>query len=177
VLCVISIIGTLWYAVSQTLTLFGSPADSPATDIFVGFLNFALPLLVAYTISANHPSSRILILGYATAVYVWALYTERLSEVLSQGPYISAAIATIAYVFVLIWLFRSPKMRYYFALIKNRPVPADLLEFGDSLAGDSWLSENARNRLNWVADHLETIVLVGFIVVVIIAFSVTGKYS
>jgi len=129
-------------------------------------------MLIAYSIVINNPFSRLLILSYTILISLlylnrWQLTEIEIDELTIRGPVIAAALALISY-----WLYRSRKMRYYFALIKGFPVPDDLARSGDSLAGDAWLGDRLRSRINWVADHLESIVLIGFIAVVAIAYLV-----
>jgi len=65
-------------------------------------------------------------------------------------------------------------MRFYYALISGRPVPSDLESRAAVYMDDSKLNPRWRVALDWVADPLETTVLLGFIALAIYAYVSTG---
>ena len=86
---------------------------------------------------------------------------------------IKTVVVTAVVLVVFVRLFRSPKMRYYYASISNKPIPPDLALRAVELQGGTWLSPQARESLAWFLDHMETIVMVGFIFAAIYAFMST----
>jgi hypothetical protein len=80
-----------------------------------------------------------------------------------------AVLATVVY-----WLFGSPKMRFYYATIANRPIADELRARADELQGGLSLSPRVRTVVEWIVDRAETAVLLGFIAVVLYAFWGTG---
>lgn len=174
ILCILSTIGTLLYAVFTTVSMESGFYDAPPGLVVFSFLHFLMPVVIAYTITTNNPSSRILILAYlitASLLFLNGWDFPRLAT--SVSPH-HAIIVFVTVVLTVHWLYRSRKMRYYYAMIRDQGVPPDLVQYGDALAGDSWLSERMRTRIYWLTDNLETVVLIGFIVVVLIAFGMTG---
>ncbi len=171
-LSMFSIVGTLFYAVLQSLS---GLAELGIEAAYVAMLHFILPLGVVYTVTANSPLSRIVIVTYtlilSSATFAGKGWLASLPVFDSYGELIIGAFLTV----VLTWLFASPKMRFYYALLSGKPVPQDLAARADELHGGIWLSANARERLSWFLDHLEILVLVGFIVLVLYALSMTGS--
>ena len=55
-------------------------------------------------------------------------------------------------------------------LLRDRPVPDDLADRAWELAATSSLSPGTKRFMEWLTDHLETVVLVGFIILVIYAW-------
>lgn len=171
---IISIIGVLVYAIATSITGTRTNPDAQAAA-YVAVLHFLIPLSIAYTISGNHPLSRPLI-----AVYIVILSVATLAgfgflgelEIDDSRKTIGTA-AVLAATFA--WLFRSPKMRFYYALISTKPIPADLRDRAAELAGRTWLSPKKSATIEWVAEHLENVVLLGFIAVVIYALFSTGN--
>ncbi len=174
-LCIISFVGTLWYSIVEILSVGGSSGASPASDAFLGFFHLVLPLAIAVSICTNHPSSRILILAYVTTLYVVTLTGDRLPRFVSATTTNDVIITTIAFLGVVVWLYRSRRMRYYYAIIQDHPVPQDLADQADDLSGNAWLSEKLRKRLNWLADNLELIIYAALIFGLVAAVSLIGN--
>lgn len=78
--------------------------------------------------------------------------------------------AAILVITVFYWLFRSPKMRCYYALIAGKAVPEDLADRVDQLMEKRLLSPAARERVHAMLDSVETLIILGFIVAVVVAF-------
>ena len=167
-LSIFSIIGVLVYAIAISITGIRSGPD-PQSAAYVAVLHFLIPLGIAYTVGGNYPLSRLLI-----AVYVVTLSIATLAGIGFLGELqIDSSRKTIGTVAVLastiLWLFQSPKMRLYYALISGKPVPTDLVDRVDELTENTWLSPRATAAIDWFADNLETVVLLGFIAVTIFA--------
>ena len=169
-LAIFSVVGTMLYSALAMSPFPGTPAIDPDKALYIAVLHFLLPIAVAYTIMMNHWVSRFLIFAYFVILYVATLMGK---GVLGTVPIMSSTrtiVATAVFAVIIGWLFRGPRMRYYYALLADKPVPDDLVERGEELAGRNWLSSRTRNVIEWFADNLETVVLLGFVVVVIYAF-------
>ena len=170
VLSLFSVIGVFVYAVAVGIRT-GSVTEIISIDaIYVAVLHFLLPFGVFYMVSINSYFSRPILTIYFTAMYVATLggigYLGELPFTSAQ----KAAVATPLLLIALYWLFGSARMRVFYALLRDRPVPVDLQDRLDEFAGRHWPSERVRQRLEWLADHLETVVLVGLIVGVVFAY-------
>lgn len=175
VLALLSSVGLLVFAVADSLSTAGSSAFDAEEALYIAVLHFVLPLTIAYTISTNSPLSKPLILAYILVLFAATMMgIGYLGELEFQGE-LKAVVATAIFLVVLLWLVGSPKMRLYYVLLSGKPVPEDLQHRVHELSGKSWLGPKARQTLDWVADNLETIVLLGFIVVVLYAFHLTGS--
>ena len=173
VLSIFSIIGVLVYAIAISITGMSTGPDVQSAA-YVAVLHFLLPLSIAYTIGGNHPLSRILIAIYVVVLGAATLLGLGFLGELRIGDSIKA-VGSVAFLSaVLIWLFQNPKMRYYYALVSNESIPPDLEARASELAGRNWLKPKTKAILEWFADHLETVVLLGFIAVAIYARIRTG---
>lgn len=173
VLSIFSVIGVLFYAIAITTT--GSlPEPDPVGATYVAVLHFVLPLMVTYTISGNYSSSRILITIYVAVLYGAILLGIGYLGRLETEPAVKEIVTTAAVAVIAAWLYRSPKMRFYYAIVSGKPVPSDLVGREEELAGRAWLSPKRRATLEKVADNLETLVLFGFIAVVVYALISTA---
>ncbi len=173
VLSIFSIIGVLVYAIAISITGIRTGPDAQSAA-YVAVLHFLLPLSIAYTIGGNHPLSRILIAFYVVVLGTATLLGVGFLGELHFGDSIKAVASFASISAVLIWLFRNPRMRYYYALVSNDSIPPDLEARASELAGRNWLKPKTKAILEWFADHLETVVLLGFVAVVIYAFVNTG---
>ncbi len=173
VLSIFSIIGVLIYAVAISITGIHTGPDAQSAA-YVAVLHFLLPLSIAYTIGGNHPLSRTLIAIYVVVLGAATLFGVGFLGELRIGESIKV-IGSVAFLStVLIWLFRDPRMRYYYALVSNQPIPPDLEARAPELAGRNWLKPKTKAVIEWFADYLETVVLLGFIAGVIYAFISTA---
>lgn len=168
-LSVFSIVGALVYAVARQLASGGSAEVGGVEAMYVAVLHFVLPFGVFYTINMNSPLSRPIIAVYALVLSAATIAGKGFLGSLpiddSLRLYATLAIA----VPVFGWLFASPKMRFYYATISNRPVPLALEAKADELRGGPLLGPRGRAILEWFVDHMETLVLLGFIAAVLIA--------
>lgn len=171
---IFSAVGALIYAIAIALGGSGSFEPTGAEALYVAVLHFVFPVCVFYMISVNSPLSRFVI-GFYIVILGLATIAGRgfLGDLpISETTRIVASIAVMAS--VLYWLFGSPKMRFYYATIANRPVPDDLLARAGELRGGISLSPRVRTAIEWIIDRMETVVLLGLIVVVLYAWLSTG---
>jgi hypothetical protein len=169
VLSLFSAIGTLIYAVIQLLSAAGGSGIDAQQSIYIAFLHFLLPICVAYTISTNSPYSRILILLYCAVLYAATLAGKGYLGALEIDASDKTIVASGILLIVILWLFASPKMRLYYVLISDRPIPEELESRAPELLGKTWLGPKGTKALEWLTDNLETAVLIGFIVVAVYA--------
>ena len=168
VLSVFSIIGVLVYSIAVSITGIQSGPE-PQIAAYVAILHFILPLSIAYTVSGNYPSSRILIALYCVVLYGATLNGIGFLGEIQAEQSIKAMISTAALAIIATWLFRSPKMRFYYTVISGKPTPSDLEGRETELIGHAWISPKKTAAIEWFADNLETVVLLGFVVVAIYA--------
>ncbi len=174
-LAICSVVGVLVYSVAQVVAA-GTPGG-PYGAAYIALLHFLLPFGIAFTVGTNSPLSRLVILVY---VLVYAVATVLGIGYLAQqvdDPTFRAAGAAAVVIVVAYWLFRSAKMRYYYLMLRDKPIPAGLAMREHELAGRNWIGPRTRATIEWVADHLETVVLIGFVIVVLYAFSITYSYQ
>lgn len=162
-----SVAGVPMYAVALAVT--GTDIDN-AEAAYVAVVHFVLPLGLFYAVNANSPLSRpivavyFLILGVATYLGKGFLGHIAIDQVITQ-----AATIVILPV-VLLWLYATPKMRVYYALIRGRDIPFELEERRNDLTTTDWLGPRSKAMLSAVLDNMETIVLMGFILATLAAF-------
>jgi hypothetical protein len=174
-LAIASIVGVLLYAALTSISGIGSaPAIEAEKAIYIAVLHFALPFGLAYAVSTNHPVSRLLIALYAAILCGATVMGKGVLGTLNTDDTVRSLGSMVFLLVVLYWLYATPKMRYYYALISDQPVPDDLQSRASELSGKKWINPKIRAVLDWVVDHLETVVLLGFIAAVIYAFVSTG---
>jgi len=159
---IFSMVGALVYAVAVTIGASDVASVSNESAIYIAILHFFLPIAVIYTVTTNSPASRLLILGYFTTLCVSTIAGKGFLGGLNVDPELRRVTATATWLAVVLWLFLSPKMRFYYALISGQAVPRDLLSRAASFMDDSKLNPRWRAAIDWLADHLETVVLLGF---------------
>ena len=164
-----SVIGFLVFAVGQAF-LYSMPDAEPAEIAYVVMLHFVLPLGAFYSIINNIPLSRWVIAIYVVTLGGATIAGKGVLGELSSDMAYRNEIAVGSMVAVLLWLFVSPKMRYYYAVISGKQIPDDLASREAELQPKNWLGPKARAALAWFLDHMETVVLVGFIVLTIFAY-------
>ena len=170
-LAIMSVVAVLVYAVAQSVTGTETLGIEAA---YVAVLHFVLPFGVFYTISANSPLSRMSIATYAVVLFSATVSGKGFLGALQIDETLKIIGAAGILLSVLTWLYGSPKMRFYYTAVSNKPMPLDLASRAEELHGGNWLSSKARETSAWFLDHLETTVLLGLIVVVIYAFVSTG---
>lgn len=170
-LSIVSVVSVLVYAVAQSVSGIETLGIEAA---YVAMLHFVLPFGVFYAISANSPLSRLAIATYAVILCSATVSGKGYLGALKIDETIKIAVAGGVLLLVLAWLYGSPKMRFYYTAVSNNPMPPDLASRAEELHGGGWLSSKARETLAWVLDHLETTVLLGFIIAAVCAVVSTG---
>jgi len=126
IVALLSVTGTLLFAVGNQLQMGGPSVSSPTEMGFIAICYFVLPVLIAHTVSMNWSVSRILIFAYASAVAFQGFqYVARVHAT----PVYKGAVATgivLALLIVLWWLFYSRRLRLYYSLISHTGIPEDL---------------------------------------------------
>jgi hypothetical protein len=174
-LAILSIVGALIYVVVVSIGGPGSPSLSTEEAIYISLLHFVMPLLVMYTVTTNSPISRLLILGYIVTLSLSTIGGKGILGSFNMDPTLRAGILVLVVLAVALWLFASPKMRFYYAVISGRPIPGDLESRAASFVDESKLNPKIRVAFDWIADHLETIVLIGFSVLAVYAYVSTAS--
>lgn len=170
---VLSIVGVLLYSVALSLTGLRFAPDDAVDAAYVATLHFVLPICIFYAVSTNSALSRPLIGIYFAILYIATVGGIGYLGLLPIGEIARFAYATLCLSLVAWWLLRSARMRLYYALISGQPVPPDLAGRVDELTYRYALTPTAKARIDWLIDHMENLVIIGFIVVVLIAFSLT----
>ena len=173
-LSIFSTVGVLVYSVFQATTGIAFSGMATEKAVYIAMLHFILPFCVFYAVSTNSVLSRFLIAAYSLVLYGATISGKGFLGELSAGSETSMVIASAAIFLVLVWLFRSPKMRLYYVLIAGKPVPENLKYRAPELVGGNSLSAKNRARIEWIIDNVETAIIFGFIIIVIIAFVTTG---
>jgi len=155
-----SVAGVPMYAVALAVT--GSTIDS-AEAIYVAVVHFVLPLGLFYAVNANSPLSRPIVTLYFLTLGVATYPGKGFLGHLAADHVVTQAATIVTLPVILLWLYATPKMRVYYALIRGRDVPFELEERRDELTTTDWLGPRGKAILTRVLDNLETIVLVGFI--------------
>ena len=170
---IFSVIGMLVYAVAQSITTVNIEPDG-VRAAYVALLHFVLPFVAFYTITTNSPLSRTVIVTYVVILSSATIAGKGFLGELPYDPIYKALIAAAVLVVILIWLYGSPKMRFYYAAVSDKPIPSDLIAREVELQHVTRLSPRARATIDWFLDHLQTIVLLGFIVTAVYAFVSTS---
>ena len=170
----LSVIGALIYVVLESIRGPGSAGLSTEMAIYVVSLHFIVPITVFYSVTTNSGASRLLILGYVITLCVSTISNKGFLGGLEIDTSIRNVVATAVLLSVVGWLFFSPKMRVYYALIAGKEVPEDLESRAASFVEASKLNPRVRATLDWFADRLETAVLLGLTVLAVYAFVSTA---
>ncbi len=168
-LSMISIVGTLLYAVFEALSP-GSSLGAEGGMLYVALLHFALPFVVLYTISTNSWLSRPFIALYNLILYGATVTGHGVLGSIDIDETLRFSVASGFLLAVLLWLYASPTMRVYYAVISGKPIPEGLEDRQHKLVAGSSLSPKWRGRVEWFLENMETLILVGFIVACILAF-------
>lgn len=172
-LSMVSIVGTLIYAVFDALSVSGSPLRAKSAMLYIALLHFVLPFVVLYTISTNSWLSRPFIALYNLILYGATVSGHGFLGSIGVSGTLRFAIASTFLLAVFLWLYVSPTMRVYYAVISGRPIPEGLENRRSRLSAGSSLSPKWRGRVEWLLEHMETLVMVGFIIACILALATT----
>lgn len=175
-LSMMSITGTLLYAVFEALSTTGSSLSAEGGLLYIALLHFALPFVILYTISTNSWLSRPFIALYNLILFGATVTGHGLLGSVDVNETLRFAIASAFLLGVLLWLYASPTMRVYYAVISDRPIPEGLEDRQARLVAGSSLSPKWRGRIEWFLEHMETLILVGFIVACVLALLSTSYH-
>ncbi len=173
-LSMVSIVGTLVYAVFHALSSLGFYDSGSYEPLYIASLHFVLPFIVLYTISTNSWLSRPFIALYNLILYGATISGYGVLGSVDVGEVFRVSVASVFLVAVLLWLYASPTMRVYYAIVSGRPIPERLEHKQEQLVAGRSLSPKWRGRVEWLLEHLETLVMVGFIVACVLAYLSTG---
>ncbi len=172
-LSMISIVGTLVYAVFTALSATGFSHGIERGMLYIAVLHFVLPFLVLYTISTNSWLSRPFIALYNMILYGATIAGYGVLGAIEVSESLRFAFASMFLLMVLLWLYWSPAMRVYYAVISGRPIPEGLEAYRSKLVAGRSLSPKWRGRIEWLLEHMETLVMVGFIVACVVVLATT----
>lgn len=171
VLSVVSIIGTVVYYLMIVLgDVVASTSIEPASAIYVSVLHFLLPFTIALSISTNSPLSRPLIVLYFLVLCGATMLGKGFAGGVDIDGGLKATISVAVFLAVSAWLFLGPKVRAYYALLAGDDVPMGTGDQAVELIEDPWPGKKARATIEWLADHLETLVLLGLIAAVVLGW-------
>ena len=136
---ILSIVGVLVYATARTLSVTQGTGVDGTHAIFIALFHVVLPVCIIYSVATNSPLSRILITLYCVILYFTTVAGYGITGSFSPSVATRAITATVLLIAVLIWLYRSPKMRVYYALVSNTQVPDELEEHADEIIAPSRL--------------------------------------
>ncbi len=173
-LCILSVVAVLVHGGAISMGLYGIPAPSRIDSIYIAVLHFLLPIGITYTIVSNNPLSRFLLSVYFIVLYTATVMRKGFLGTLGDDETLRLIIASGVFIVLMAWLFRSPRMRVYYLLLNGKPIPADLASRAYELATPKGPGPKTNKVVEWVVDHLEIIVMVGFIVLVIYAWASAG---
>lgn len=174
-LSIMSIVGTLVYAVFKAVSVTGHSLGVDEGAIYIAILHFALPFVVLYTISTNSWLSRHFIALYNLILYGATVTGHGVLGSIEVSETLRFATASAFLLAVILWLYVSPTMRVYYAVISGKPIPEGLEDRQSKLVAGSSLSPKWRGRVEWLLENMETLILVGFIVTCILAFLSTTQ--
>lgn len=171
-LSILSVVGVLVYAAALTITSTSSVGLKTEVALYIALLHFLLPLGIAYTISTNSPLSRTLITAYSAILYCATLLGKGYLGRLQTDTNVKLVVATGLLVVIVVWLFRSPKMRVYYALISGSALPGDLPRPIEELVGPGPVERWIARVSNAVLPFAEFAIVLLIIAAVIYGFLV-----
>ena len=168
---VFSIVGTILYYIAAALgDVASSTSIEPREALYVAGLHFLLPFVIALAITTNSGLSRPLIVVYFLVLSVATAVGEGTLGALPIGGALRVAVSVLVFVAISVYLYRGSKMRAYYALLRGNEVPKGTGTDAVELVENPWPGRRGRALLGWLSDHLETIVIVGLIITVILAW-------
>lgn len=175
ILCILSVTGSLLYAVFDQLghSSFGS-ASMAEKAVLVGY--FLLPILIAVTISTNRAISRPIILIFTLAVAYQVLSGLEHMNISPELRAVSIVLVALIVAGIARWLFGSSRLRLYYALISHLPVPEDLEPAIDELTRPGRFESGFAAVGRVLVPYLEIAVVVIIIGALIYAFGLTGPW-
>lgn len=165
-IAMLSVAGVPFYAVVVAL---GGRDMYSAEAIYITTVHFVLPFALFYSVNANSPLSRPIVAIYTLVLGGMTIAGEGFLGKLPVDEGLRTTVTIVIVVAVLVWLAHSPKMRAYYALLRGDDVPIELQERQEELTTTDWMGPRAKALLSSILDHLETVILLAFIVVVFAA--------
>ncbi len=143
-LSLLSVVGTLVYAVFEALSATGFSHGVERGMLYIALLHFALPFVVLYTISTNSWLSRPLIALYNLILYGATISGYGVLGAIEMNETLRLVFASGFLLLVFCWLYVSPVMRLYYATLSGRPIPESLEKYEHKLVAGSSLSPKWR---------------------------------
>ncbi len=174
ILCVISVTGVLVYGIVGQLSMLSRPELSILQAIvFIGF-HAVIPLGAAYAVSSNRRVSRPLIVIYC--LYIGYRAIEQVLELRVTADTRLAMIVAICLLLLTIgfWLYRSPRMRYYYSVVSDRAIPDDLVGQKDVLSRPGPFQKRIVHFASRIAPLLEWAVPILIITLIVFAIAQIG---
>jgi hypothetical protein len=138
---------------------------------YIATVHFILPFALFYAVNANSPLSRPIIAIYIVVLGAMTIAGKGFLGKLPVNETLKVTGVIVVVVAVLLWLMHSPKMRIYYALLWGQEIPIELEERREKLTTTDWLGPRGKAVLSSILENLETVVLLGFIAAVILAFA------
>ncbi len=161
--CATSVAGVLVQAVKTQLSYIQDQSFLELALDGLGF--FCLPILIAVTISNESVHSRKLIACFsaflAYKIFIWLSVTGNLFSAALPGIIIIAGS--------LWWLFNSKKIRIYYALLANKPLPNHLENNIETIMSPSSLEKKIIKRKTGTSPHLDSLVMLIIFILFFIA--------
>ena len=173
--CILSIVGVLVYATAKTLSVTHGTGVDGAEAIYIALVHVVLPVCIIYTVATNSPLSRILITLYCVIVYVATVTGSGITGSFSANVATRIISASVVLIAVLIWMYRSPKMRVYYALISNAVPPEDLGRPAEEIIAPTRLERALTRAEEAIMPYVE--MLVGLFIVVVCIYAFLVAYS
>lgn len=167
VACILSVVGAMMYSVVIGLSVNAGPSTSPSRLALLAVVLVVLPVLIMIAIQDNRPISRPLILVWTIAgICMFATADRWASDEIGAGTVIATCLAAAA---IVLWLYASRTLVCFYALLKGRPVPDGLEEIARRLVDPDPEKSALRRFADWLADHFESLVLIGFSLLAVFA--------
>ena len=165
-LCILVIAGLLVFTVFEQLQP-GTSSAAPGLMIATAVVYFVLPIAIILAVWTNRGASRPLIVLFLAAVTMHAVIAT------AGVPEISSYIRMLAAAEILIvagWLFISLKLRVYFAIVNDKPLPTDLPRPVEEILAPGNLERWFQRTSDTVAPFLELLVTFLILSAVIVAY-------
>ncbi|MEO0576304.1 MAG: hypothetical protein AAF004_12635 [Pseudomonadota bacterium] len=173
--CLITLVALLMFAVARQLQ-DGAP-HFRWLDALAAVAYGAGPVIVATLIAANSAWSRLAIVSTAAAITVHACGSINISSPIEQGVPPASLLCIALFGGVIYWLYRSRKLRIYYAIIAAKPIPTDLADRADVLlspgAIERWVSRFSSSAVAWL-EWVLVVLIFGFVYV---SFFALEKYN
>lgn len=120
-LCILPLVALLVLGIAQLLSQHADSMYSAKESLILAVVAGVLPMLTIHSITTNRSMSRWLLLSLVCGLLLLSL---RWIDLFNTAP--SFGLAAFLLLAIGWWLFRSPRMRVYYALISGNEIPQDL---------------------------------------------------